>query len=125
MREFAAEQYLSGADADAAERRASVARLAAERLTREGTPIEFVRSIFIPEDETCIYIYRADSIQAVQQVAARASLRFERVSEALTETGHPRTECGQMGLSDENAERAGDSRHGRRHRGLHLDNTIN
>jgi hypothetical protein len=94
MREFAAEQYLSGTDVDAAERRASVARLAAERLTREGTPIEFVRSIFLPEDETCIHIYRADSIQAVQQVAARALLRFERVSEALTETGDPKVVQG-------------------------------
>lgn len=85
MREFVAEHYLSGTDAAAAERSAGAARLAAERLTREGTAVELVRSIFIPEDETCIYIYWADSIEAVRAAAARSSLRFERISEAATE----------------------------------------
>lgn len=89
MREFAAEQYLSGTDNAAAEHGATVARLAAEQLTREGTPVEFVHSIFVPEDETCIHMYRADSIDAVRLVAARASLRFERISEAVTESGIP------------------------------------
>jgi hypothetical protein len=87
MREFAAEQYISGTDAAAAERGAGVARLAAEELTREGTPVEFLRSIFIPEDETCIHMYRAGSIDAVRLVAARASLCFEHISEAVTESG--------------------------------------
>jgi hypothetical protein len=87
MREFAAEQYMSGTDAAAAARGAGVARRAAEQLTREGTQVEFVRSIFIPEDETCIHMYRAGSIDAVRLVAARASLRFEHISEAVTESG--------------------------------------
>ncbi len=87
MREFVAEHYLSGTDAAAAERSAGAARLAAERLTSEGTAVEFVRSIFIPEDETCMYIYRAASIDAVRAAAARSSLRFERISEAVTEIG--------------------------------------
>jgi hypothetical protein len=89
MREFAAEQYLPGTDAAVAERSASVARLVAEQLTLEGTAVEFVRSIFIPQDETCIHMYRANSIEAVEKVAAAAGLRFERVSEAVTDTGSP------------------------------------
>ncbi|MGD0084471.1 MAG: nickel-binding protein [Acidimicrobiales bacterium] len=89
MHEFAAEQYLSGADTAAAKRDASIARIAAEQMAREGISIEFVRSIFVPEDETCIHIYQADSIEAVREVAARAALRFDRVSEAITETGYP------------------------------------
>jgi hypothetical protein len=76
-------------DGDAPEHGASAACLGAERLTREGTPVEFVRLIFIPEDETCFYIYRADSIEAVRAAAARSSLQFERVSEAVTEVGMP------------------------------------
>lgn len=87
MREFVAEQYISGTDADRAQRGAGIARRAAEQLTREGTPVEFVRSIFIPRDETCIYIYKAGSIEAVQAALARTTLRFERVSEAVTEHG--------------------------------------
>lgn len=87
MREFVAEQYLSGADAAGAQRGANAARAAAEQLTREGMAVEFVRSIFIPRDETCIYIYKADSIEAVHAAGALSPLRFERVSEAVTEPG--------------------------------------
>jgi len=89
MSEFVAEQYLAGTDAAAARQGASAARSAAEQLTREGMPVEFVRSIFIPDDETCIYVYEADSIEAVREATARSSLRFERVSEAVTELGLP------------------------------------
>jgi hypothetical protein len=87
MGEFAAEQYMAGTDPGGVRRGAGVARLAAEQLAREGTPVEFVRSIFIPRDETCIYIYRAGSIEAVQAALARTPLRFERVSEAVTDRG--------------------------------------
>jgi hypothetical protein len=89
MREFVAEQYISGTDADGAQRGADAARLAAEQLTREGTPIEFVRAIFIPRDETCIYIYKAGSIEAMEAALARTPLRFDYVSEAITEHGRP------------------------------------
>jgi hypothetical protein len=96
MPEFAAEQYISGTDTAAAERRADVARRAAEQLTREGTPVEFVRWIFIPQDETCIQMYRAGSIDVVRLVAARASLRFEHISEAVTETGERHRSEGEL-----------------------------
>jgi hypothetical protein len=54
MREFVAEQYISGSDADGAQRGADAARPAAEQHTRQGTPVQFVRAIFILRDETCI-----------------------------------------------------------------------
>jgi hypothetical protein len=96
VREFVAELYVSGTDAVAAERGATAARLAAEQLTREGTPVEFVRSIFIPEDETCMYIYNAHSIDSVRAALARIPLRFERVSEAVTGTGTPTGTTGRI-----------------------------
>lgn len=80
MHEFAGEQYLSRTAGATAERGATAARLAAEQLTREGTPVHFVCLIFIPADETCLYIYEAASAEIVQVAAARAALRFERVS---------------------------------------------
>ncbi|MGO9954525.1 MAG: hypothetical protein ACLP50_00845 [Solirubrobacteraceae bacterium] len=95
MREFAAEQYLSGNDTAAAEQAAGRARLAAEQLSRDGTAIELIRAIFIPADETCIYIYRADSLEVVREAGARSSLRFERISEALTDIGLPRDVAGE------------------------------
>jgi hypothetical protein len=67
--------------------RAEVARRAAEQPTREGTPVRFAGPIFIPEDETCVHMYRAGLIDAVRLAAARTSVRFELISEAATESG--------------------------------------
>jgi hypothetical protein len=84
MREFVAEQYIPAAGVSAAERGAGAARRAAQQMTDEGTRVQVVRSIFIPEDETCIHLYRAESIEAVRVAAMRAALPLERISEALT-----------------------------------------
>jgi hypothetical protein len=89
MTEFLVEVYLSrsgGADESAAR-----ARRAAEELTREGTPVQYLSSIFVPADETCFFLYQAASAEAVHEAARRASLAFERVSEAVAESkGAPR-----------------------------------
>jgi Protein of unknown function (DUF4242) len=84
MREFVAEQYLPATAASASVTLAGVARRAAEQLACEGTQVRFVRSIFIPQDETCLHFYLAESAEAVQVAAARASLRLERVAEAVS-----------------------------------------
>ena len=55
-------------------------RAAAAQLTREGQPIRFVRTIFVPEDETCFYLFEAASVGAVRELGARAALPFDRVS---------------------------------------------
>jgi hypothetical protein len=80
--EFLLEQYVSRADGDAVERGQERARIAAEELTQGGTPIRFVRSIFVPEDETCFFLYEAASVEAVRELAKRAALPFARVTEA-------------------------------------------
>jgi Protein of unknown function (DUF4242) len=90
MREFIAERYLSGCDAAEAARGAHAARRAAEELSRQGVRVRFVRSIFIPEDETCIYIYEADSIETVRASIARAGLGVEHLAEAVSESGADR-----------------------------------
>jgi Nickel responsive protein SCO4226-like len=87
MREFVAEQYLAAGRAAGAVADAGAARRAAEELTSEGTPVEFERSIFISEDETCLHLYRAESIDAVRAAAARASLTVERIVEAVSDAG--------------------------------------
>ncbi|MGH3072376.1 MAG: nickel-binding protein [Gaiellaceae bacterium] len=84
MAEFLVELYISRSDLLAAESGAERARLAAEELTREGKPVRYLRSIFVPEDETCLSLYEAATADAVHEVARRAALRFERVAEAIT-----------------------------------------
>lgn len=83
MGEFVLELYLAETDGAAAERSAEAACRAAEELSREGTPVRFLRSIFVPEDETCLYLYEAASAEAVREAARRADLAFERVVEAV------------------------------------------
>jgi hypothetical protein len=82
--EFLLEQYVSRTDSAAVERGEERARVAAEQLTREGTPVRFLRSIFVPEDETGFYLYEAASVEVVRELAKRAALPYERVVEATT-----------------------------------------
>jgi Nickel responsive protein SCO4226-like len=84
--EFLVESYVPRADQAGAELGAARAREAADRLAREGVPIRFLRSIFVPEDETCFYLYEAASVEDVREAANRAALSFERVAKAIPES---------------------------------------
>jgi Nickel responsive protein SCO4226-like len=78
---FLAETYLPATtSSDEMERSASEA---AATLTAEGTPIRFIRSILVPEDETCFFVFEAASPVTVQEVARRAGCGDARVSRAI------------------------------------------
>jgi hypothetical protein len=83
--EFVAEQYFSRTDIAGARRAGAAARCAAEELAREGAQLELVRSIFLPEDETCMFIYVADSLETVRVAGERGALAFERIARAAGE----------------------------------------
>jgi hypothetical protein len=84
MAEFLLEFYLSRLDDAAVEQRAAKARIAADELTRQGTPVRYLSAIFVPEDETCLFLYEAASADTVREAALLAGLPFERVAETLT-----------------------------------------
>jgi hypothetical protein len=81
--EFLVELYVARENAGGLEVSSELAQRAAEELTREGTPVRFLRSIFLPEDETCLFLYEAGSAAAVRDAVSRAALSFERVVEAV------------------------------------------
>jgi hypothetical protein len=83
MAEFLVELYLARKDAGTLERSARRARQVAELLSSEGTQVRYLRSIFMPEDETCFLLYEAGSAEAVCAAATRAELPFERVTQAI------------------------------------------
>jgi len=83
MPEYLLELYVARADAAAVEQGAARVRRAAEEYSREGTPVRYLRSIFVPDDETCFLIFEAPSAEAVREVARRASLSFEHVAAAI------------------------------------------
>jgi Protein of unknown function (DUF4242) len=57
------------------------ARSAAEQLTRDGTAVRWVRSVYVPEDETCLLVFEAGTPEAVEQAGRRAGLTYERIVE--------------------------------------------
>jgi hypothetical protein len=79
---FLAETYLPR-PGKARLRSAQRARAAAKKLAERGTPIRFVRSIYVPNDEICFLVFDAISSDAVVDACTRAGLRFERVVEAV------------------------------------------
>ena len=62
---------------------AARARTASEQMWREGERVRFLRSIFVPEDDTFFLLYEGPSAQSVRAAAARANLGVMRVESAL------------------------------------------
>jgi Protein of unknown function (DUF4242) len=67
-----------GADAVAAR-----ARSAAAEMRRDGAPIRFLRSFFVPEDELWFCFYEARSVDDVAEVTTRAELVIGRIQQAI------------------------------------------
>ena len=59
------------------------ARSAAEELTRQGTRVRFDRTIHVPEDEICFFIFDARSGREAALVAQHAALEPFRVVETV------------------------------------------
>ena len=85
MTEFLVELYVSRLDGAAVEAGADRARRAADELSSEGRPVQYLRSLFVPAEEACFYLYEAASADDVREAARRAGLPPENVVEAITD----------------------------------------
>jgi hypothetical protein len=81
---YLVETYLARAQAGERAARDCRARSAAEELTRERTPVRFERSIHVPEDELCFFVFDAPSSRDAALVAQCAGLDPFRVVEAVS-----------------------------------------
>ncbi len=99
MAEFLVELYVSRDDGDAVGREARRARRAAAALSAEGRPVRLVRTIFVPEDETCFLLVEADTVETAREAATRAAVPFERVLATAARPDHrsPGTSEGDPG----------------------------
>ena len=86
MTEFLVELYRSRRDVQAAADDGERARLAAESVRQDGTPVRLVRSIFVPDDETCFLLFEAESADAVRTATARAGLPCDEVHATADQT---------------------------------------
>jgi hypothetical protein len=81
---YLVETYLARSQADERTDRERRARSAAAELTQENVPVSFERSIHVPEDELCFYVFDAPSGSKAALAAQRAGLDAIRVVEAVT-----------------------------------------
>jgi hypothetical protein len=84
MPSYLVESYLARGGAGERTTRERRARSAAEELTREGTRVRFDRSIHVPEDEICFFVFDAPSSREAALAAQRARLEPLRVVEAIS-----------------------------------------
>ena len=61
---------------------ASRSRAACRELTAEGTPMRFLRSVFVPEDGSCLLVLEAASAESVRGAMRRAGLPSRRITKA-------------------------------------------
>jgi hypothetical protein len=64
------------------------AQLAAEL----GTGVRYVRTTFLPRDETLLHVFEAASLDAVLAAARDAALSYDRIVEAVEGSARPHEE---------------------------------
>ena len=84
MPSYLVETYLARGHAGELSARERRARSAAEELTREDASVSFERSIHVPEDELCFFVFDAPSGREAALAAQRAGLDVFRVVEAVS-----------------------------------------
>jgi hypothetical protein len=80
---YAVERRLPGITPDALAGAQAAAICASERSTVEGTPVRYLRSVFLPGDARCLCLFDAPSVEAVRRVNDEAGLPYTAVSEAM------------------------------------------
>jgi len=80
--QYLVEVYHSKARPDEAMLAAERACAAAEEIASRGTAVRYVRSHFVREDETCLYLFEAPLASAVQEACRLAGIAGDRIVEA-------------------------------------------
>jgi hypothetical protein len=75
------------------------ARRVAASMRAEGSPVWFVRSTFVPEEDSLLCLFDAPSADLVRELSRRARLPVERIVEAVDVS--PDTRAGDSGSLEE------------------------
>ena len=89
MRSYLVESYSGGTAAAVAE-----ARRRARRAAELGAGVRYVRTTFLPGDETILHFFEAPSAEALDEAGQLAALQYERIVEAVEGSV---SEPGQVG----------------------------
>jgi len=55
----------------------------AKEMTAQGTPVNYIRSTFVPETGQCLCLFSAGDAEQVKQLNQKAKIPFDRVVAAL------------------------------------------
>ena len=80
---YLVEQYSPGITTDAFRETTERVRTTAQAMARSGTAIRYLHSTMVPADEAAFFVLDAASIELVEQLYARAGIRFDRIVPAL------------------------------------------
>lgn len=83
MPDYCLELYLAGGSPAALEEAAARARAAAESYGVRARSVRYLRSTYLPEDETCLHFFAAASSADVAEVARQAGLPGERITRSI------------------------------------------
>lgn len=83
MTVYAVERSLPGITPDALAAAQGAAIAEAQRATAGGTPVRYLRSVFLPGDARCFCLFEAESAGAVRAVNDAAGLPYSAISEAM------------------------------------------
>jgi len=86
MPQYVVERHLPNFTGEQVAAAAKRAKQTTAAMTREGTPVRYMRSIFIPGEYKCYCLFEGESADMVRQANQRAELPVENISEALSVT---------------------------------------
>ena len=82
MPRYMVERYLPGITNEQLVAAATRAKTTTAQMTSEGTPIRYLRSVFVPGEDKCFCMFDGPSAEKVREANDRAEIPYERVVEA-------------------------------------------
>ena len=82
MPDYCLELYLADGSRAALEEAAGRARAAAESFGAGGS-VRYLRSTYLPEDETCLHFFAAASAEDVAEAARQGGLSGDRITRSI------------------------------------------
>ena len=82
-RSYLVEAYRPGATPDDVRQASRRLAVAASALARNGDPIRFVASTFVPAEESCFFRFEGSSVDVVARVCAVADVPVARIHAVL------------------------------------------
>lgn len=79
MRSFMVERDLLGITLDGLGESTDAALRGASDMRARGTPIDYVRTAFVPQDGRCMCIFQAETLEAVRALNDDAGLPYLRI----------------------------------------------